>query len=505
MKIKKYLLAVISGVFLVFAFPGINMSILAWFALVPLLVAVYDANWKDSIWLGFITGIIYTLGIFWWFMALHPFSTWFWVLLGYFALALYLSSYVLIFAVCVNYVSKYWVRSRFGYIFLVGIVWTAMEILKGHVATGLPWADLGQSQWKFPVIIQISSITGMYGVTFLVAIINAMIANFLIDFGRWKESLKATIVPILLLLISIIYGLIAMNGSSEGEKIKVALVPGNINQMDKLKSWGDPQWIFDLYTTISDLAADKEPDMIVWPETSVPKYVFRFEEVPDELKERLIRWNTHLMMGTPHAEFFPESKTFNSAFLLSPEGNIIDKYYKIHLVPVSEYFPMKRYLPESWQKLVSGISDWDHGEKYTVFNMGKARFGCVICFESVFPSIFRTFMKQDVNIMGIITNDAWFKGTFAAEQHLMMAPFRAVETRKAIFRCANNGISCIIDPYGRIIKQINYNSIESYLIGDVELNPGRTFYSKFGDYLPWGCLVMTIFLVFWTWLYKKSN
>ena len=102
MRVRKYILAVLSGVFLVLAFPGINMSILAWVALVPLLVAIYDAGWKQSIQLGFITGIIYTLGIFWWFMALHPYSTWFWVLLGYFALALYLSCYVFVFAVIVN-------------------------------------------------------------------------------------------------------------------------------------------------------------------------------------------------------------------------------------------------------------------------------------------------------------------------------------------------------------------------------------------------------------------
>jgi apolipoprotein N-acyltransferase len=206
-------------------------------------------------------------------------------------------------------------------------------------------------------------------------------------------------------------------------------------------------------------------------------------------------------MGTPHSERDPERMTYNAAFLLSPDGEEIDRYYKIHLVPVSEYFPMKRYLPNSLQRLVTGVSDWNMGNRYTIFSAPPARFGLVICFESVFPELFRKPVGEGVNLMGIITNDSWFRGTYAPEQHYSMAPFRAVENHVSVFRCANYGISCIIDPWGRVSYELEPEGDRDYLVGEVCLHPGGTFYTRHGDYLSWACLVMLLFLAFQTWWY----
>lgn len=505
----RYILAGLSGILMVLVFPGFNMSYLAWVALVPLLVSIYDANWKQSLKLGFLSGIIYLVGTLNWFLILYPFSSWFWVTLGFVALMLYLSTYIFIFTVSVNFITRCWILDagywrRLAYSFLVAVVWTAMEILKGHVVTGLPWVDLAHSQWNKPPIIQISSITGMYGVTFLIALINGAIANFLVDIRRWRESLKAAIVPIALLIISVVYGLAALSGTYQGEKIKIALIPGNIDQMQKLKSWKDPDWIFEKYKDISERAAAEKPDLMVWPETSVPEYIFRWGETPAMLMFLMKKWDTHLLMGIPHLEVYPDvMKTYNSAFLLSPNGEEVDRYYKIHLVPVSEYFPMKRYLPEAWQEKVKGVSDWDRGSRYTIFNTPKAKFGCVICFESIFPEISRKFVNMGADLMGIITNDSWFKGTYAPEQHYSIAPFRAIENRVPVFRCANGGISCIIDPWGRIISKIKPDSDESYLLGELNLRSGGSFYTRFGDYLPWACLAITVLLIFYTWWYQR--
>jgi apolipoprotein N-acyltransferase len=588
LRLKRYILAGLSGVLMVLGFPGINLSYLAWVALVPLLVSVYDANWKQSLKLGLVAGIIYFGGTMNWLMALHPFSTLFWVMLGFAALILYLSSYVFIFTVSVNFVTRCWIldaRYRrpasssgcLAYSFLVAVVWTGLEILRGRLATGLPWAGLGHTQWDNLPLIQISSFTGMYGVTFLIAMINGTIANFLIDIRRWRSSLKSAVVPFALLIASLVYGWLALSGSPQGEKVKIELVPGNIRQMEKLRSWGRAEWIFDRYACITELAAAEKPDIIVWPETSVPQYTFLSGTAPSELRYLVQRWNAYFLIGTPHTERHPERKTYNAAFLLSPAGEEIDRYYKIHLVPVSEYFPMKRYLPDSWQKLVTGVSDWDMGSRYTVFSAPPAKFGVVICFESVFPELFRKFVSKGVNLMGIITNDAWFRGTYAPEQHYSMAPFRAVENRVAVFRCANYGISCIIDPWGRtsrkveaellfsiklgkhdprsdldgravpeILKQafadhgylLSQNATvraakagtswlitdngkgysiwkerdkkldvyeEKYLVGEVFLRQGGTFYTRHGDYLPWACLTIATFLVFQTWWYRRRS
>jgi len=504
LKMKRYILAGLSGVLMVIIFPGINISHAAWFALVPLLIAIHDANWKQALISGFITGIIYFGGTLNWFMSLHPYSSLFWVILGFALLMLYLSSYVFIFAVSVNFINRLWrpasSREYLASSFLAAVVWTGLEILRGYVVTGFPWMCLGHSQWANLPIIQISSLTGMYGVTFLVVIVNAAIANFLIDISRWRSSAKAAAVPVALVIICLVYGGIALSESPRGEKIKVALVPGNIKQMDKLRSWRTgPEWILRKYIRITDKAAAEKPDMIIWPETCIPDYMFSRNMVQEELKSAVQRWNSYLLMGTPHVERSPERRIYNASFLLSPAGEIVDSYYKIHLVPVSEYFPMKRYLPESWQELVSGVSDWDMGSKHTIFSAPPARFGVVICFESIFPGIFRKFVSKDVNLMGIITNDAWFEGTYAPEQHYSMAPFRAVENRVSVFRCANYGISCIIDAWGRVAKNIEPDKGEDYLVGELSLRKGGTFYTRHGDYLPWACLAMTLFLIFQTW------
>ena len=514
MRLRRYILAGLSGVLMVLVFPGINLSYLAWIALVPLLVSVYDADWKQSLKLGLVAGIIYFGGTLHWFMALGPFSSWFWVTLGFLAIMLYLSTYIFIFTVFVNFVTRYWIldnRHRkqlssiqhLAYSFLVPIVWTGMEILRGRMATGFPWVCLGHTQWDNLPIIQISSITGMYGVTFLIAMINGAIASFFINIRKWRSWLKAVTIPFALLIATLVYGWIAMSALPQGEKIKVALVPGNIKQMDKLRSWGSADWILDKYIRTTERAAAEKPDIIVWPETSVPRYMFLSDSTQMELKSIVQGWNAYFLMGTPHKELYPERKTYNSAFLLSPEGEIIDNYYKIHLVPVGEFFPMKRYLPKSWQKLVTGVSDWDMGDRYTIFSAPPAKFGLVICFESIFPELFRKSVGKGVNLMGIITNDAWFDGTYAAEQHYSMAHFRAVENRVTVFRCANYGISCIIDPWGRAKHKIKPESNESYLVGDVCLRQGGTFYTRHGDYLPWACLVTTIFLIFQTWWYRR--
>ncbi len=155
--------------------------------------------------------------------------------------------------------------------------------------------------------------------------------------------------------------------------------------------------------------------------------------------------------------------------------------------------------------MVTGVSDWDCGSEQTIFSAPPAKFGLVICFESVFPGLFRKAVGKGVNLMGIITNDAWFEGTYAAEQHYSMAPFRAVENRVSVFRCANHGISCIIDPWGRVVRKIEPKDDAEYLIGEAHLHPGGTFYTRCGDYFPWACLAVTLFLVFQIWWYTRKT
>lgn len=519
-KIYKYLLAIFSGILLVLGFPKFNLSILSWFALVPILFAVRNSDWKESFRLGFVTGMVYFGGIMNWLLILIPFSTVFWVTLGYVLLSAYLACYVFLWTVSVSFISRHWLKKldtdsiayKLAYVFLIALSWTGLEVLRGYVITGLPWASLGYTQWANIPVIQIASIVGMYGVTFLIVLVNGAIAVAINDIRSWRSSLKSAIIPAGILIICLIYGFIVPNNPLEGKKIKIALVPGNIKQKDKMSSWGDKSgWIFDKYIDITDKAMNEKPDLIVWPETAVPQLMFPKSTEYERIKSLLSRWKTHFLLGAISYELTDELtdeltnpvwKIYNSVFLLKPNGDIIDKYDKIHLVPVSESFPFKKYLPEKIKAMVVGVSDFDSGSRYTVFSSPLANIGIPICFESVFPQITRKFINGGANVIGIITNDSWFIGTFAADQHFSMAPFRAVENRTSVFRCANYGISCIIDPYGRIKQRLDPEKNEDgYIVGDVGIYQTGTFYTKHGDYLPWTCLAVLLFFIIQTWWY----
>jgi len=462
--------------------------------------------------LGFVTGCVYFLGIMNWLMILVPFSTVYWVGLGYIVLSVYLACYVFIFSVSVNLVTSYWRRhypedsvfQKIAYILFVAIAWTGTEVLRGYVISGLPWASLGYTQWKILPVIQIASFAGMYAVTFLIALINGMIAVFVIDISKWKSSLKSAVVPLGILAVCLIYGWVSMSNTTDVKKIKVGMVPGNIKQRDKMNSWGDKAgWIFDKYLQATQIAEEAKPDLLVWPETAVPQFIFPKSAELNQLTFLLSRWNVYMLMGAiSYEQTDNDWKVFNSAFMLTPEGKVIDKYDKIHLVPVSESFPFKSFLPKKWQAYVTGTSDFDSGSRYTVFSSPLANIGVPICFESVFPQISRKFVQDGANLIGIITNDSWFVGTFAAQQHFSMAPFRAVENRVSVFRCANYGVSCIIDPYGRVTQKLEPDKGEDYLLGDVGIYPAGTFYTRHGDYFPWTCLAVLLFFIVQQWWYN---
>lgn len=502
--VKKYILAGLSGVLLVLGFPEFNFWSLSWVALVPLLIAIHGSSWKQTLWLGFVAGGIYFGGIMCWLMILTPFSTVFWVTLGYVVLSAYLACYVFLFTVSINYITNHWKETgsqKLFYILLVALVWTGLEAIRGYVVSGLPWASLGYSQWKILPVIQIASFVGMYGVSFLIGMVNGIIAIFLIDMHDWKDCIKSAIIPTAILLASLIYGIISLNQPADTQKIKIGLVPGNIKQKDKMDSWGDKSdWIFDKYIQTTQRTADEKPDLIVWPETAVPQFIFPESEELNRIRFLLSRWNSYMLMGAiSYEQAYPDWKVFNSVFMLTPKGEIIDKYDKIHLVPISEQFPFKRYLPKKLQKLVTGVSDFDSGNRYTVFNSSLGNIGIPICFESVFPDISRKFINDGANLIGIITNDSWFVGTFAAQQHFSMAPFRAIENRVSVFRCANYGVSCIIDPYGRITEKLEPETDREYLVGDVGIHQAGTFYTKHGDYFAWACLATLVILIIQVW------
>lgn len=498
---KPWLLAILSGILLVMSFPSFNLSFLAWFALVPLLVAIRRANTKRAFLLGLVTGFFYFLGMTYWIIPLGEYSH---IALTIFATLLltgYLSVYVGVFVVMLKVGARILpVPKADSYlahlieVFLAPIIWTALELVRGWLLTGFPWGSMGYSQWNNLPAIQIASVIGVYGISFLIVLVNATLTRVLLLLPAWRRGLFAAIPTVIILIAVFVYGFIQLGRQPSGQKMTIAIVPGNISQIEKWER-KNLKGIFNKYLKTTEQLMDVPPDMVVWPETSIPanSFVFVRKDMFSQIVSILKSLNAPLLFGIPYGDY-------NAAFLLSPEGEVLSRYYKIHLVPFGEYVPLKHLLPAYIREKVTGVADFEKGKQFAIFPVPKKKpmtFGIVICFESAFPDFFRQFVRSGAHFMGVVTNDAWFTGTAAPEQHFTMSVFRAVENRRDIFHAANGGISAFVDKYGRISRDKITPTGDGFVIGDVYSSQGKTIYTRYGDWLPLICLLLIGTMLVW--------
>ena len=493
---RNTILAVLSGILLVLSHPSFNLYPLAWVGLAPLLVAVKSvSNAKSAFRIGYISGLSFFSVLIYWIVLLYPFANIFVTVLGYIALVAYAAVYFGVFAVLAQQLPR---KSGMPSIFAAALFWTGLEWIRSWLLTGFPWGSMGYSQWNNHAVIQIASITGVYGVSFVLVLFNASVAHFIISFPNWRRSIVNVAFPIAIVAIAFVYGAICLSDSGNSEAhVKLGLVPGNVSQAEKWKSEHIPK-IFKRYMSLTEKAIAANPELIVLPETALHPQILsgRAESYKQRLFGLLKKHEIHLLAGAPAQG--ADRKYYNSVFALSPEGKKLGSYSKTHLVPFGEYVPFSSALPNFIQ-----FETFAAGKSINVLPLGgvkDAKVGIAICFESVFPNLCRKFAAKGANIMGILTNDAWFVGTTAPAQHLSAAPFRAVENRISVFRCANGGISCIIDPFGRIVSPtIAPSQPDGVLIEDVPLKnyqiEGETFYTRYGDWLPIFCFFASLAII----------
>ena len=526
MHIKRYqswILAGISGILLLLSFPSFNLYALGWISLIPLLIALQSTpTWKSAFLHGYLTGAIFFLGLIYWIALLYPFANIFLTTFACLLLAGYLAVYFGIFSALLHGLP--W-KSGLPFIFIVPAIWIGLEWVCSWFLTGFPWGSMGYTQWNNLPAIQIASFTGVHGVSFIVVLLNTTITDivrthfisknqptvpktssrFTFHVSRFTFHVSR-IIPIVIVIACLIYGAQVLSKPIKtASDVKIALVPGNVPQIEKWDPTYLPQ-IFERYMNLVKAADTEEPDLIVLPETALHGRIFIFEGnvYLAKLKQILNERQIHLLTGTHTAL---DGKMYNTVFLLSPTSEKLGSYSKMHLVPFGEYVPITRHLPNFIQ-LSSGFEPGKSIDLFPIPRTENSQMGVVICFESVFPNLFRKFVKKGASVMGILTNDAWFDGTAAPEQHLAMAPFRAVENRVAVFRCANGGISCIIDALGRITTPpIQANDTENFLVARIPLsNHGETVYTRYGDWFPILCFLVSGLIILYhhqTWLAAK--
>jgi apolipoprotein N-acyltransferase len=509
----------LSGVLLILSFPNplsvltpdFPFGVLAWVALVPLLLCLEEQPLLDAFRLGWVTGFTGFTGILYWVVvSMHryggiPISISLMILI---ALTLYLSLYVGVLAVLLCMV-----RTKTGWstLILAPPLWVALEYLRSVLLTGFPWENLGYSQYLALPVIQIADTTGVYGVSLMVVLVNSLIVSGILQFRRTgRVPLKIILFLVILIGAVLAYGSIRIRQEKERfttqSPVRIGIAQGNIDQSIKWDESYQKETI-ETYRALTREVATGDPDLIIWPETAA-SFFFPFDEpfsrvvrgIPPEI-------GVFLLFGSP---FYQEEKGriryLNSAYLLAPDGEIRGRYDKIHLVPFGEYVPLSRFLPFI-RPLVEGVGDFASGNETmgtVVFSIPRGKFGVLICYEIIFPDLNRRFIRKGADFLVTITNDAWFGKTSAPFQHFSMATFRAVENRAFVARAANTGISGIIDSTGKTIQQTKIFTRQT-VIGHVFLGGPETLYTRYGDLFAHACLVWSLLFLMGTCFLGKRK
>ncbi len=482
-------LAALSGVLLRLAFPRISFDFLAWIALVPWLFAVRRmATGRQAVWSGAVAGLIFFgAGLIW--LNYVAFVGWVFVVLletSFFFVVGYL----------------FWKGMKFPAwpvrVLWVALSWSVMEWVRTEFPIfGFGWNLLGYSQADQPLILQSANTVGIYGVSFLIAFMNGLAFEILnaVDQRRFRRLGAAMAAGVVVMSLVFAHGYYHLGKPLEVRTLRFSVLQGNIPQNLK---W-DPQAresIIQIYSKLTQLAGLERPDLIVWPEAAFPGYL---NEDPEQSRIVELVKNTAIpvLIGAPHLE--DRDTAFNSAYLFNAEGQMQFRYDKLYLVPFGEYVPLHPVF--SWLEPLAyslGVSDFSAGKEATIFDLGNGiRFGALICFEDIFPSLALNLAELNAGFLSVITNDAWFGPTAAPYQHLQASIFRAVENGISVVRAANTGVSAFINPRGQVIERVkDSKGIDIFVTGrataELPVENEMTLYRRGGYLFPYGALLLLL-------------
>ncbi|MEN3337214.1 MAG: apolipoprotein N-acyltransferase [Acidobacteriota bacterium] len=390
--------------------------------------------------------------------------------------------------------------STFGQraILLAPAVWVTTELGRQYVWVGFPWILLGYSQVTVLPVAQLASLVGVYGLSAVLAAVSTAAALLVLDRGRMRWRYAAVVA--LMLAGALVWGHARLNGSvllTRGQPARVGVLQGNVAQEVK---W-DPARrgpITELYLGMTRRALAQGATFIIWPESSYPVF-FEQDIVGGAAVRRLaIESGATLLIGSDQIEpvrsssdvAAPQSRYYNAAFLVKPDGSTGAVYRKMQLVPFGEYVPLKTLL-FFVGPIVEAVSDFTPGADPVLLPIGTHTASTAICYEVIFPNLIRRFVQDGSELLTTITNDAWYGRSSAAYQHWDQASMRAIEQGRYLARAANTGISGFVDPYGRILQKTDLFE-PAILVQDVRFLTDRTVYNRIGDIVAWASLVVTL-------------
>lgn len=514
----RLLLAVGTGVFLAAAFPPIPSGVTAFVAMVPFFFLLERIQSGARMFrYAYLAFLIANIGTIYWISGWWGDDPWLKV-----AGAFVNVVHPLLFTI--PSLLLFFLRRRLSPVAAAAsfpFVWTTWEWLAHLPELSFPWLLLANTQTYDIESIQFIIWTGSFGITFWIAAVNALVYIWLrrLLHGQWRLASKASLLAlagiVTLLLLPRLHGMIALDESPQRETISIGIVQPDIDPYEKWGVGESPMMKLHSLIELYDSLAQFRPALVLLPETAIPFRILQASYYDEWLwlRNHVDSVGIPLLTGFPHTEFYDDAASapasarsipdtdiryhdFNAAMLLHPGDAVPSIYKKSRLTPLSERIPYLDALSFLQDVLTwgVGISNWGLGNDTTVFrlNVGDetVRFWTMICYETLYPSFVAGFAKRGAEIFGVITNDGWFGATSGPYQLQRYTVLRAIENRRAVARCANNGISCFIDEYGRV-SQATTLYTRAAIIGDLARNPELTFYSRRGDWFPVGTTALT--------------
>ncbi len=501
----------LSAVLQVVIFPLADLYWLSWIAVTPLVIALLRARPAGALqldapvklvpaspWQGFLLaylcGVLWSGGTCYWvFDTMHrygglPVAAAAFVLLLF---CLYIGLYHGLFGLLMALVAAPRAPLRRPLV-AAPFLWVAVELARTRI-TAFPWELLGYAQTSNIALTRIATFTGVYGLSFEIALVNsAFAAAFLIEKNRRKRMLVAAFGAALVLQV----GQWTMNPAPVPADRTALLVQPNIPIV--------AEWTTNYFeSTLSDLTQlslrppggkqEQHYDPIVWPESPSPFFTndVRFRDPVSALARQSGSWVIVGAIGiAPPAGGSQRSQIFNSAELVNPQGDWTARYDKVHLVPFGEYLPFPQVFGFAGG-LTKEVGEFQHGRSRAPLDAGAARLGTFICYESIFPNEVRRFALMGAQAFVNISNDGWYGDSGAWKQHLQQTRMRAIENDRWILSATNTGLTAAIDPWGRVAANVPRKE-RTVLAAPYALRSGTTFYTRHGDWFAILCAIISV-------------
>jgi apolipoprotein N-acyltransferase len=491
---------VLSGILYALAFPPVRAHVLAWVALVPLLLVLRDAGWKRRL----------GLGVLWTFVSGWSVGTWMVsAVASYFSqpLAVGLVIFLIVTGLmAAPYYAAFAVASapllRWGPAspLMVGAAWAAAELARGRLLNGTlayvgnsPWATLGYSQAGVPPVLQIASLTGVYGVSFLVAIVNAGIAEVIASrrHGNARAAWLGLGIAASIAIVAAGWGtlVIRSNDATAPPTTTVAVVQGNIGAAVRWSAEGPARTLETYQRLTRDLLPHTPASIVFWPEAAITAFVEQDDVSRRALGATLGASGGELLVGAPRAGTADGGPPYtNSYYVVGADGVLDGRYDKEFLLPFMEYFPLRL---DFARRQFGRVREFSFGTATAPLRTAAGTAGVLICNEAFLPHVAGARVAAGATYLVSPSNDSWVPHAGFAWQQFDIATLRAVEQRRWLVRVSDSGPSGLVDPFGRVTLHTEPLTRDT-LVGSIAARAERSPYGRWGDVFGFACVIVTL-------------